>query len=94
MSLLLVELDVRPGEEQDLERAFLDVFRPAISAQPGFEAVALLRPAAGQRWLLEIRFIDEAKRLAWVTTDIHQKVWPEIDRLCEQVKSELFEAVT
>jgi heme-degrading monooxygenase HmoA len=77
-----------------LERAFIDVFRPAISAQPGFEAVALLRPTAGQRWLLEIRFSDEAKRLAWVATDTHKKVWPEIDQVCEQFNTVLFEEVS
>jgi hypothetical protein len=56
--------------------------------------VALLRPTTGQRWLLEIRFSDEAKRLAWVATGTHQKVWPEIDRVCEQFNSVLFEAVS
>jgi heme-degrading monooxygenase HmoA len=94
MSVLIVELDVSLGREEHLERAFIDVFRPAISAQPGFEAVALLRPTAGQRWLLEIRFSDEAKRLAWVATDTHKKVWPEIDQVCEQFNSVLFEEVS
>jgi hypothetical protein len=56
--------------------------------------VALLRPTAGQRWLLEIRFSDEAKRLAWVATDTHKKVWPEIDQVCEQFNSVLFEEVS
>jgi heme-degrading monooxygenase HmoA len=93
MSVLIVELEVRPGQEDDLGRAFADHFRPAISAQPGFEAVTLLRPTGGQRWLLEIRFVDEARRLAWVATDAHQKAWPEIDRACRQAKSELFEPV-
>ena len=85
MSVLIVELEVSPGAEDDLERAFVNNFRPAISA--------LLRPPGGQRWLLEVRFVDEAKRLAWVATDIHRKVWPEIERLCGQFKSDLFQAV-
>ncbi len=93
MSVLIVELEVGPGAEDDLERVFINNFRPAISAQPGFEAVTLLRPPGGQRWLLEVRFVDEAMRLAWVATDIHRKVWPEIEQLCGQIKSELFQAV-
>ena len=84
---------MRPGQEHHLEGAFVATFRPAISAQPGFVAVDLLRPEGGRRWLLEIRFVDEATRLAWVATDVHQRVWPEIDRLCDQARSELFEAV-
>jgi heme-degrading monooxygenase HmoA len=93
MSVLIVELEVSPGGEDNLELVFAGTFRPAISAQPGFEAVTLLRPERGQRWLLEIRFVNEERRLAWVATERHQAVWPEIDRLCVQVKSELFEVI-
>jgi heme-degrading monooxygenase HmoA len=93
MSVLIVELRLRPGEESNLEREYRDAFRPAVSAQPGFEAVTLLRPSEGARWLLEIRFVDEPSRRAWVATDLHQAVWPLVGDLCEDVTPEVFEPV-
>jgi heme-degrading monooxygenase HmoA len=93
MSVLLVELQVRAGEESNLEGVFTSVFRPAISAQPGFQAVDLLRPSEGPRWWLEIRFVDEPARLTWVATDLHQSVWGQIDELLDGATPEVFEPV-
>jgi heme-degrading monooxygenase HmoA len=93
MSVLIVELHVRTGGESKLESAFASVFRPAISKQPGFQEVTLMRPGQGNRWLLEIRFVDEESRLAWVATDLHQNVWPRLDVLCDQAVPEVFEPV-
>jgi heme-degrading monooxygenase HmoA len=93
MSVLIVELHVRAGDESELERVFASAFRPAISAQPGFQEVMLMRPGQGPRWLLEIRFVDEDSRLAWVATDLHQSVWPQIDVLCDRAVPEVFEPV-
>lgn len=84
MSVLIVDLQVRAGEESTLEAVFASEFRPAISAQPGFDRVDLLRPVDGGHWLLEIRFVDEPARLRWVATDLHQKVWPLIDNCCDE----------
>jgi heme-degrading monooxygenase HmoA len=94
MSVLLIDLQVRAGEESHLEDVFASTFRPAISAQAGFQEVALLRPGTGPRWMIEIRFVDEPSRLAWVATDLHQAVWPQIDALCDEAVAEVFEPVT
>jgi len=92
MSVLLVELGVRSGEETRLAEAFTSTFRPAVSAQPGFRSVRLLRPAAeGGLWFLEIEFVDEERRLAWVGTDLHQEVWPRIDTHCDSAVPAVFE---
>lgn len=91
MSVLVVDLDVRPGAERTLQSAYVSEFRPAISSQPGFEQVELLQPAEGGHWLLEIRFADEPARLRWVATDLHQKVWPLIDNCCDQATPVVYE---
>jgi heme-degrading monooxygenase HmoA len=93
MSVLLIELQVRAGEESHLEEVFASSFRPAISGQAGFQAVDLLRPGGGRRWWIEIRFVDEPSRLAWVATDLHQTVWPQIGELCDEATPEVFEPV-
>jgi heme-degrading monooxygenase HmoA len=93
MSVLLIDLQVRPGEESHLEDVFKSTFRPAISQQAGFQAVDLLRPASGSRWVIEIRFVDETSRLAWVATDLHQEVWPQIDAHCAEALAVVFEPV-
>jgi heme-degrading monooxygenase HmoA len=91
MSVCIVTLHVRTGAEDKLVEVFSATFRPAISGQPGFESVSLLRPPPAQPWLLEIRFADEAVRLVWVGTDLHQEVWPQIESLCEQASPTVYE---
>jgi heme-degrading monooxygenase HmoA len=84
-----VDLEVSAGKEQGLSDTYVSVFRPAISQQPGFRSVTLLRPQEGSRWLLLIGFESEEDRLRWVATDLHQEVWPALAASCDR-----FEAVT
>lgn len=93
MSVLVVDLHVRSGAGRDLEQVFVERFRPAISAQPGFEGVELLRPQEGVRWVLLIRFADEAARLTWVDTELHQSVWPLMEQHCDRADPAIFEPV-
>jgi heme-degrading monooxygenase HmoA len=92
MSILLVELEVRSGEGDDLVSSFLSVFEPAIASQPGFVSVRLLRPVASGRWFLEIEFVDEPHRLAWVATELHSGVWPQLEVHCDGAVPEVFES--
>lgn len=91
MTACIVSLRVRAGAEDKLVADFTGTFRPAISAQPGFQRVALLRPPPGQPWLLDIRFTDEPSRLAWVATPLHQEVWPRLEASCEQADTVVYE---
>ncbi|BCB78154.1 antibiotic biosynthesis monooxygenase [Phytohabitans flavus] len=76
--MLHVELDVTEGHDAELRGVYAAEFYPAVSAQPGFVASELLAPVGAGRWRLVIRFATEEQRLAWVDTDLHQKVWPAI----------------
>jgi heme-degrading monooxygenase HmoA len=94
MSVLLVELQVRDGEEEGVEETFRSTFRPAISSQPGFTSVRLLRPVEPGKWVLEIEFVDEPSRLTWVASDLHQEVWPQIEAHTDHFTPLLFEATS
>jgi heme-degrading monooxygenase HmoA len=84
---LHVDMDVEPSKQKDLMRVYKEVFRPAISKQPGFVEVKLMKlrqvmagPApANTSFRLLISFHTEEQRKAWVATDLHQKVWPQME---------------
>ena len=86
---LHVELDVDPAREKELISNFRKLFKPAISRQPGFVEVKLLKlqsVLAGQmpadtNYRLIISFQTEAQRRAWVATAEHQRVWPSIEKM-------------
>jgi len=83
MVALHIDLQLKPGAAPELEKTFREVFRPAISVQDGFSAVALLQPASeGADYRLVIQFESEPHRLKWVATDLHQQVWPRMEAHC------------
>jgi heme-degrading monooxygenase HmoA len=77
------DLELIPGHEKQLLETYHKTFRPAISKQPGFVAVKLLKlntekqgkAPAGCPFRLIINFQTEQMRLTWVATDLHQKAW-------------------
>ena len=80
---LHVDLDVDSMLEQQLLGAFRDTFSPAIRKQPGFVDVRLLKrrsQEAGLNYRLLISFESEEQRKQWVASDLHQQVWPAIER--------------
>ena len=85
---LHVELDVDPAREKELISNFRKIFKPAISRQPGFVEVKLLKlrsvlggpMPANTNYRLIISFQTEAQRQAWVATADHQRVWPSIEK--------------
>lgn len=95
MFVLHVELKVKPGLQLALEKAYREVFLPAISRQPGFQAARLLRPvedgAPGYR--LSLAFKQQSLQQQWVATDVHQQVWPQIESLCVEFSARGFETV-
>lgn len=83
MFVLHLELQVKPGAEQELEKTYNETFRPAISQQEGFHAVGLFRPLdEAKNYLLTIQFEDRARQQKWVATDLHQQVWSQMEGLC------------
>lgn len=81
MSLYVVVVDmvVRPDEESDLAGKFSGPFMAAITAQPGFKSVELLRPTDGHSHLLVIRFTDRSLQQTWLASELHTEVWSPIE---------------
>ena len=94
MVALHLDLQLKPGAGSELEKTFRDVFRPAISAQPGFSRVALLQSTSEvDRYRLVIEFQSEELRLDWVATDLHQQVWPRMEAHCASYSLKNFNVV-
>lgn len=94
MFVLHVDLTVKSGAEQNLEAVYRGVFSSAISKQAGFNAVGLLRPDdVGNGYRLTIAFVNREFQQQWVATDLHQKVWPQIESLCTGFSVNYYTAV-
>lgn len=83
MFVLHVEMKVKPGLQQALENIYSAIFSLAIARQEGFCSGNLLRPVEdGGTYRLSIAFDNEASQQKWVATDVHQKVWPQMEGQC------------
>ena len=80
MFCLHIDLSLKPGASQALEHTFLESFRPAIASQPGYRHVELLRPNESEwDYRLVIIFDSQPQQQAWVASNIHREVWPQIE---------------
>ena len=85
MFVLHIELTVKPALRQSLEKTYLEKFRPAISAQEGFNAVQLLHSKEDDaNYRLCLTFDQQGSQQKWVATDLHQEVWPAIADQCAE----------
>jgi heme-degrading monooxygenase HmoA len=85
MFVLFVDMRVKPGSQQALEKTYTGTFRQAISRQEGFHDVELLRPnhrseGADDEWRLRIAFASHELQKKWVAMDLHQEVWPQMEQ--------------
>ena len=96
MFVLHVDMKLKPGSQQALEKTYIEIFQPAISQQNGFSSVSLLCPiddgGAGD-YRLSIAFADRASQQKWVATDLHQKVWPQMEGQCANYTVKNYNAV-
>jgi heme-degrading monooxygenase HmoA len=94
MFVLHVDLKARSDSSRILENTYREVFQPAISSQPGFDRVLLLQSNTDQSgYRLVIAFKDEPSQKKWVATDLHQQVWPKLEKNCLSYKVEIFHEV-
>jgi heme-degrading monooxygenase HmoA len=83
MFVLFVDMKIKPGSQQALEKTYTSIFRAAISKQEGFRGVELLRPNKdGGEYRLSIAFESHPLQKKWVANDLHQEVWPQIEAHC------------
>lgn len=83
MFVLHIEMMPKPNSEKALEEIYRGHFRPTVSRQPGFVDVHLLRPEKGVGdYRLCLSFDNQASQQQWVATDVHQKLWPQLEGQC------------
>ena len=91
MFVLHVNLEAHPDSGPALVSAYKDVFRPAISAQPGFDYTLLLHSDQDPNgYRLVIAFQNEPSQKKWVSSSLHQEVWPKMEANCASYKVETF----
>jgi antibiotic biosynthesis monooxygenase (ABM) superfamily enzyme len=85
---LHVDLTVDPDREREMLKSFQEVFRPAARRQPGYIDVQLFKlrstlmgkPPGDANYRFVLTFESEELRQKWVASDVHQKVWPTIEK--------------
>ncbi len=97
------DLELDPAKEKELIENFRNVFKPAISQQPGFASVTLLKLRPDRRakeparfpYRLIISFQTEEQRMKWVATEAHRKAWPTIENCLvgQKYVGQLYDAV-
>jgi len=86
--LLHVDLTVNPEREKVFVGKFHSAFKPAAAKQPGYMDVRILKlrtALAGKapgdaNYRFVLAFESEELRQKWVATEIHGKLWPELER--------------
>lgn len=79
MFVLHVKIKMKAGQAAAAEKVFAGPFKAAITAQPGFRDVQFLRPGQNGDYVLSIAFENQPFQQQWVETDIHGKVWSQME---------------
>ena len=96
MILFELHFQVEPQKQAEFERAYADVFAPAISKQKGFQSLKLLRlygaDATAQieaspteyQYQINFTFESEAARRVWATSADHDVAWPKLSGIAKK----------
>jgi heme-degrading monooxygenase HmoA len=80
MFVLHVEFKVKPGQDQAMIQTYRQSFAPAIASQNGYRSAELLRSTESDQYLLSIAFETDDLRIQWVNSELHQEVWPKMEK--------------
>jgi hypothetical protein len=83
-----VDLAVDPAKEKEMLHNFETIFRPAAVKHPGYIDVKMLKlrsvpkgkAPAGLNYRFTLTYETEELRQKWIASDVHQKVWPTIEK--------------
>lgn len=93
MFVLHVKVKMKAGQASAAEKVFAGPFKAAITAQAGFRDVQFLRPSDDGDYVLSIAFENRPSQQNWVNTDIHGKVWSQMEHHFEGYTVNTFNAV-
>jgi antibiotic biosynthesis monooxygenase (ABM) superfamily enzyme len=89
-----ITFNVHPERTDDFERFFLDQYRPAMAASPGFVGAHLLREAESQtRYQMVLRFDDGQSAAGWRTSAVHTALQPALRALFADNEIQAYEVI-
>jgi len=90
-----VTFNVIPGKEKDLEVLFKEEYSVAMSKQPGFISVTLLKEHEKEAvYQMVIRFQSLEKAAAWRESAEHKALSPKIKALYTESTVQVYEVIT
>jgi heme-degrading monooxygenase HmoA len=96
MILFELHFQVDAQRREEFEKAYAQIFAPAISRQRGFQSLKLLRlysPAALAEieaspteydYQINFTFESEAARRVWATSADHDGAWPKLSSIAKK----------
>ena len=89
-----VTFNVIPGKEEDFEALFKDAYGIAMSKQPGFVSVTLLREHEKEAvYQMVIRFQSLETAAAWRDSADHKTLSPNMKALYKESTVQVYEVV-
>jgi len=89
-----VTFNVIPGKEKDFENLFKNEYSIAMSKQPGFISVTLLKEHEKEAvYQMVIRFQDLKTAAAWRDSADHKALSPQIKALYRESTVQVYEVI-
>jgi len=89
-----VTFNVIPGKEMDFEALFKDAYSMAMSKQPGFVSVTLLKEHEKEAvYQMVIRFQSLETAAAWRNSTEHKALSPRIKALVKESTIQVYEVI-
>ena len=89
-----VIFNVIPGKEKEFEALFKEAYSVAMSKQPGFVSVILLKKHEGESvYQMAIRFQSLETAAAWRDSDDHKALSPKIKALYKESTVQVYEVI-
>jgi len=89
-----VTFNVTPGKGRDFETLFKDAYSIAMSKQPGFVSVTLLKEHEKEAvYQMVIRFQSLGTAAAWRDSDDHKALSPKIEALYKESTIQVYEVI-
>ena len=90
-----VIFNVIPGKEKDFEKLFKEEYSVAMSKQPGFVSVTLLKEHEKEAvYQMVIRFQTLETAAAWRDSEDHKALSPKIKALNKESTVQVYEVVS
>jgi antibiotic biosynthesis monooxygenase (ABM) superfamily enzyme len=90
-----VTFNVTPGKEKDFEKLFKQEYSPAMSKQPGFVSVTLLKEHGKESvYEMVIRFQSLEMAAAWRDSADHKALSPKIKTLYKESTVQVYEVIS